>query len=59
MATLIAARCVYAVRYATSIYVLHVFQKKSKTGREMPTLDKRLIDQRLREAEAIERGDDE
>jgi hypothetical protein len=34
-------------------------QKKSKTGREMPALDKRLIEQRLREAEAIERGDHE
>jgi len=52
-----AFRCVYTVRFAASVYVLHVFQKKSKTGREMPTLDKRLIEQRLREAEAIERGD--
>jgi phage-related protein len=39
-----AFRCVYTVRFATSVYVLHVFQKKSKTGREMPALDKRLID---------------
>ena len=54
-----AFRCVYTVRYATSVYVLHVFQKKSKTGRQMPALDKRLIEQRLREAEAIERGDRE
>lgn len=52
-----AFRCIYTVRFATAVYVLHVFQKKSKSGREMPALDKRLIEHRLREAEAIERGD--
>jgi phage-related protein len=49
-------RCIYTVRFATSVYVLHVFQKKSRTGRETSNIDKRLIEQRLREAEAIERG---
>src|SRR6266850_4417211 len=29
-------RCVYTVRFAGSVYVLHVFQKKSKKGRETP-----------------------
>src|SRR5712671_6430939 len=46
-------RCVYTVRIAGSIYVLHVFQKKSKTGRETPKADKALIVQRLREAERL------
>src|SRR5437879_10944873 len=27
-------RAVYTVRYATAVYVLHVFQQKSKRGRE-------------------------
>jgi phage-related protein len=50
-------RCVYAVRFADSVYVLHVFQKKSKKGRETPKPDKALIEQRLREAERLAKGD--
>jgi phage-related protein len=46
-------RAVYTVRYAGTVYVLHVFQKKSKTGRETPRRDLELIRQRLREAERI------
>ena len=46
-------RAVYTLRYAESVYVLHVFQKKSKTGRETPRRDVELIKQRLREAEQI------
>ena len=46
-------RAVYTLRYAGSVYVLHVFQKKSKTGRETPRRDVELIKQRLREAEQI------
>ena len=34
-----------------------LFQKKSKTGRETPRRDKELIEQRLREAEWIARGE--
>ena len=52
-----AFRCVYTVRFAASVYVLHVFQKKSKTGRETPKADKALIVQRLREAERIAKGE--
>jgi phage-related protein len=48
-------RAVYAVRYAGALYVLHAFQKKSKTGRETPRRDIELIQQRLREAEQIEK----
>ena len=48
-------RAVYTLRYAGSVYVLHAFQKKSKTGREIPRRDIELIKQRLREAEQIAR----
>jgi len=43
-------RAVYTVRYITAIYVLHVFQKKSKRGRETPRQDIDLIKQRLARA---------
>jgi phage-related protein len=46
-------RAVYTLRYAGAVYVLHAFQKKSKTGRETPRGDIELIKQRLREAEQI------
>jgi phage-related protein len=46
-------RAVYTVRYAGAVYVLHAFQKKSKTGRETPRRDIALVKQRLREAEQI------
>jgi phage-related protein len=49
-------RAVYTLRYAGAVYVVHVFQKKSKTGRETPRRDIELIEQRLREAEKIARG---
>jgi phage-related protein len=46
-------RAVYTVRYATAVYVLHVFQKKSKRGRETPQRDIDLIRERLRRAAEI------
>jgi phage-related protein len=46
-------RAVYTLRYAGAVYVLHVFQKKSKTGHVTPRRDMELIQQRLREAERI------
>jgi len=46
-------RAVYTLRFAGAIYVLHAFQKKSKSGRETPRRDIELIRQRLREAEQI------
>jgi phage-related protein len=46
-------RAVYTLRYAEALYILHAFQKKSKTGRETPRRDIELIKQRLREAEQI------
>jgi phage-related protein len=48
-----AFRTVYTLRYAGAVYVLHAFQKKSKTGRETPRRDSEPIKQRLREAEQI------
>ncbi len=46
-------RAVYTVRYATAVYVLHVFQKKSKKGRATPQAEIDLIKERLKRAEAI------
>lgn len=48
-------RAVYTVRFKDAIYVLHVFQKKSKRGVETPLRDLRLIERRLREAQEIHR----
>jgi phage-related protein len=48
-------RAVYTLKYAGSVYVLHAFQKKSKTGRATPRRDMELIKQRLREAEQMAR----
>lgn len=49
-------RAVYTLRYADAVYVLHAFQKKSKSGRATPRRDVELIKQRLREAEEIAKG---
>ena len=49
-------RAVYTLKYATTVFVLHAFQKKSKSGRETPRRDLELLQQRLREAEQIARG---
>ena len=46
-------RTVYTLRLAGVVYVLHAFQKKSKTGRETSKAEIDLIDRRLREAERI------
>jgi phage-related protein len=48
-------RAIYTVRFARSVFVLHAFQKKSKTGRETPQRALDLIRRRLREAEEIAR----
>ena len=45
-------RAVYTVRFTSVIYVLHVFQKKSKKGIETPRTEIELIKTRLRTAEA-------
>jgi phage-related protein len=50
-------RAIYTVRLAGAVYMLHVFQKKSKKGRETPKMEMELIERRLREAERIARGE--
>lgn len=45
-------RAVYTVKFASVIYVLHVFQKKSKSGIKTSTEDVKLIQRRLNAAEA-------
>ena len=54
-------RAVYTVKFATAVYVLHAFQKKSKSGIKTPIEDMELIQRRLEAAEAdykaqLERG---
>jgi phage-related protein len=44
-------RAVYTVRFAEVVYVLHVFQKKSKRGIATPKQDIELIEQRLKTAQ--------
>jgi phage-related protein len=44
-------RAVYTAQFADTLYVLHAFQKKSKTGRKTPQQDIELIRRRLAEAE--------
>ena len=46
-------RAIYTVKYEGVIYVLHAFQKKSKSGRATPKHDIDLIKRRLREAERM------
>ena len=45
-----AYRAVYTVRFEERVFVLHVFQKKSKTGIETPKRDRDLIEKRLQVA---------
>ena len=46
-----AYRAVYTAHFESAVYVLHVFQKKSKTGIATPKKDLDLIRQRYAEAE--------
>jgi phage-related protein len=45
-------RAVYTVKFATAIYVLHAFQKKSKSGTKTPVPEMELIERRLKVAAA-------
>jgi len=45
-----AYRAAYTVRFAAAVIVLHVFQKKSKSGIETPKPDMDLIEDRLKKA---------
>ena len=46
-------RAVYTVKFAEAIYVLHAFQKKSKSGIATPKREIDLIEQRLRRAKEL------
>ena len=43
-----AFRVIYAVKIAADIWVIHAFQKKSKTGIKTPQMDVALIRERLK-----------
>ncbi len=57
-------RAVYTIRFAKAIYVLHVFQTKSKSGIKTPRHELDLIEARLKWAKAdyeqwLKENDDE
>jgi len=49
-------RTVYTVRFEDAVYVLHAFQKKSKSGRATPPKDLALVDVRLKRAQEMHKG---
>ena len=46
-------RAVYTVRYEEAIYVLHAFQKKSRSGIATPQREITLLKERLKRAEEL------
>ncbi len=48
-----AYRAVYTVRFAKVVYVLHVFQKKSRAGIATSARDLALVESRLEKAEEM------
>ena len=48
-------RAVYTVRFSTGIYVLHAFQKKSKSGIATPKHELDMVVSRLKDAEMLHR----
>ena len=44
-------RAAYTMAFPLAVYVLHIFQKKSKSGIATPERDKNLIRRRLNQAE--------
>jgi phage-related protein len=51
-----AYRAVYAVQIGEQVYVLHAFQKKSKSGITTPPQDIETIKRRYRQAVEMEQG---
>jgi phage-related protein len=47
-------RAVYAVKFSRAVYVLHVFQKKSKRGIATPQREMNLIRQRFAQVTKLE-----
>ena len=54
-----AYRTVFAVQLGKKIYVLHAFQKKSKTGIKTPQKDVDLIRRRYNDAKALAKHEKE
>jgi phage-related protein len=50
-------REIYTVRYPEVVYVIHIFQKKSKKGIQTPKQEVDLIQKRLKWAEEHYRGE--
>ena len=50
-----AYRAVYTVRFEDAVYVLHAFQKKSKSGIATPKEDLEIVKRRLSDAQALSR----
>ena len=48
-------RTVYTVRFEEAVYVLHAFQKKSKSGIATPKRELALIERRLKRAAELHR----
>ncbi|MGC1463503.1 MAG: type II toxin-antitoxin system RelE/ParE family toxin [Terracidiphilus sp.] len=48
-------RAVYTIRFQEAVFVLHCFQKKSKSGIETPKKDMEIIRLRLKAAEELAR----
>lgn len=46
-------RAVYTVKFAEAVFVLHCFQKKSKSGIATPKQDMDIVRSRLKTAEAL------
>jgi phage-related protein len=50
-----AFRAVYTVRFPKAVYVLHVFQKKSKRGIATPKPEMELVERRLAQVVELEK----
>jgi phage-related protein len=50
-------RAVYTVCYKTKLYIVHAFQKKSKSGIKTPQEDIKIIEQRLKRIKEIEKDE--
>ncbi len=49
-----AYRSVYVVKLKSAVFVLHIFKKKSKSGKALPREDIRIIEQRLKRARELD-----
>ncbi len=48
-----AFRVIYAIKIGTDIWVIHAFQKKSKTGIKTPQMDVDIIRERLKRLKEV------